>query len=45
VIELLTTDWSDGWNPLIIDDRAGGVDGQARRAEGDEVRTGIADRQ
>ena len=44
VIELLTTDWSDVWH-TVIDDGAGGKDGQARRADGEEIRTGIADRQ
>lgn len=45
VIELLTTDWSDIWNAVVINDRAGDADDQARRAEGDDFRAGIADRQ
>lgn len=46
VIELLTTDWSLSWNPVVIDDGASASgDGQALRAEGEETRTGMADRQ
>ena len=45
VIELLTTDWSDVWNPIVIDDSANDGDGQAPRAEGDDTRTGVAKRQ
>ena len=45
VIELLTTDWSDAWHPVVIGDTAGDLDGQALSADGDEMRTGIADRQ
>jgi hypothetical protein len=45
VIELLTTDWSSGWNSIVIDDGGGDVGAQALRADGDDMRAGIADRQ
>lgn len=45
VIELLTTDWSVGpWGTIVIDDRAG-ISDQPRRADGEERRTGLAERQ
>ncbi|MFL5615065.1 MAG: hypothetical protein ACJ796_15475 [Gemmatimonadaceae bacterium] len=45
VIELLTTDWSVGpWGTVVIDERTEGLD-QPRRADGDEIRAGFAERQ
>ncbi len=45
VIELLTTDWSLSWPTVPIHDGLGETERQARRAEGEEFRTGVADRQ
>jgi len=45
VIELLTTDWSLSWDTFLIDDGGDGSDAQAVRADAEDIRTGIADRQ
>jgi len=45
VIELLTTEWSLSWDTFLIDDGGDGSDAQAVRADAEDIRTGIADRQ